>query len=120
VSPISKVTLDDGTIVFIEIHELAAPDIGGQSSGASLPPGATPTGAADVVVNTFQILKGTLKGVFTAIHSSFHEHAPDEWGAELNIGFKGGTTPIPVLVSGEANVTMKVHAKWTKPMTKAS
>jgi hypothetical protein len=72
----------------------------------------------DTVVDTFKMLKGTLIGVFNFVHDSLKDNAPDEWGVELSIGFKGTTNPIPVIVSGEANAAIKVNAKWVKPKPK--
>jgi hypothetical protein len=117
-SAIREIKLDDDTVIFVEAEEVVLPDLSVLSSSSDLPPGATPTGAVDMAVDTLQKLKDTLSGVFSMIHGSLKDSAPDEWGAELNIGFKGTTNLIPVIVSSEANVAIKVHAKWVKPKPK--
>jgi hypothetical protein len=112
---IKEIRLDDGKVIFVEVEEVALPRIPVASGSDDLPPGATPTGAIDLITDSIHLLKDTLRGVFDVVHASLKDHAPDEWGAELNISFKGTTSPIPVIVSGESGAAIKVHAKWVKP-----
>ena len=65
-------------------------------------------------MDTLQMLRGTLRSVFSVVRASLEDNPPDEWGVELNIGFKGTTTPIPVIVSGESSVAV-FTPKWAKP-----
>lgn len=113
-SEIKDITLGDGTVIFIEMEKANVPVPSSHEEDLGLPEGATPTGAAEKVVDTLKSLQGTLKGVFEAVHESVKGKSPSEWGVEINIGFKGTTSPIPVIVSGEASASIKVHAKWKK------
>jgi hypothetical protein len=110
---VGRITMDDGSQIFVEMEQLDQPAFV-SARNANLPPGAEPCGAVDYVVDTMRALKGTLGSIAGSVHSSFKESSPDEWGIELNIGFKGTTSPIPVIVKGEANCSIKVHAKWKK------
>ncbi len=113
-SEIREVALHDGTVIYIEMEQAYVPIAVASDEDLGLPEGATPTGAADKVIDTLKAMQITLKGVFEAVHDSVKERMPSEWGVELNIGFKGTTSPIPIIVSGEANASVKVHAKWKK------
>ena len=112
---IKDITLDDGSVIFVEMEEVnqeTLPQITRSERSEDLPPDAELTSSADKVVDTLESLKGTLRTVFSTIKDSIQENAPDEWGVELNIGFKGKVNPIPIIVGAESNVALKVHAKW--------
>lgn len=114
------VTLNDGTRILIEMEEVNVADL--LSSRATnvdlgLPPDADPVGALDKIGDTVASLQATLRGVVKIVHESLKDNSPAEWGVELAIGFKGKTNPIPVIVSSEANASLKVHAKWLKPQS---
>tara|TARA_B100000953_G_scaffold277113_1_gene251712 strand:+ start:2337 stop:2693 length:357 start_codon:yes stop_codon:yes gene_type:complete len=114
---IKDITLNDGSVIFIEMEEVnqeALPQVTRSEHPEDLPPGAELTSSADKVVDTLESLKGTLGTVFSTIRDSIKENAPDEWGVELNIGFKGKVNPIPIIVGAESNVALKIHAKWKK------
>ncbi len=48
------------------------------------------------------------------VQEGLREYQPDEWTLEINMGFKGKASPIPVILSGEAQGGIKVTAKWKK------
>jgi Trypsin-co-occurring domain 1 len=118
-----KITLDDGSSIVVEVEDvhsdqeekLLATLAKGKNVDLGLPESAEPVGAADKVLDTVKSLESTLRSVVKIIHESLKESSPNEWGVELSIGFKGTTTIIPVIVSGEANAAFKVNAKWVKP-----
>ena len=113
-SIIKDITLANGSIIYVEVEEtdLAQPNITGKPG--DLPPDYEQVTAAEDVLDTFKTLQGTLKTVFDTIQESLKDNPPDEWGAELNIAFKGKLNPIPVIVGTESSVAIKVHAKWVK------
>lgn len=117
-SVIKDVTLTDGTVILIEMEDADVPSSATADFGQ--PPGTELTSATDKLVDTMKSLQGTLRGVLQVVHEAIKEKAPSEWGVELNIGFKGKTSPIPVIVSGEASASVKVHAKWVKPNEQSS
>lgn len=112
-SVIKDITLEDGTVILVEMEEADVPQPK-QTEDLGLPEGAEPTDAADKLVDTMKSVQGTLRGIFQVVHDAVKEQSPSEWGVELNIGFKGKTSPIPVVLSGEASAALKVHAKWKK------
>ncbi|GAB6044327.1 CU044_2847 family protein [Endothiovibrio diazotrophicus] len=119
---IKEIALNDGAVIYIEMEEVAEnklPKVSIQQGAKDLPPGAELTSAADIVIDTMETLKGTLGSVFSTINDSVNENVPDEWGVELNIGFKGKVNPIPVIVGAESNVALKVCAKWKKKTPEA-
>lgn len=83
-------------------------------SPADLPPGAEPTGLFDDAIIGGRLLQETIANTAQSVYDSLQEMQPDEWSVELNIGFKGKATIIPILVSGEGNGSLKVTAKWKK------
>jgi hypothetical protein len=115
VGTIKGIALTDGTVVYIEMEEADVPDTTRAIGHGELPPGAEEVSAVDKAVDTMKKLQGTLQAFFETIRDSVGINPPEEWGAELNIGFKGTVNPIPVIVSGESSVAIKVHAKWVRP-----
>jgi len=111
---IKRIDLSSGGAIFIEIENVAVPLPEPAVGRSNLPTGAEPCGATEKVMDTLESLKGTLSSICDTVHDSMKANQPDEWGVELNIGFKGTVSPIPVIVSGESNVAIKVHAKWKK------
>ena len=110
-SIIKQVSLHDGTLILIEMEEADIPQTK-MTDNYGLPEEAEPAGVADKVIDTMQSLQETLGGIFQVIQNSIKDKSPSEWGVELNIGFKGKTNPMPVILSAEANASIKIHAKW--------
>jgi len=73
---------------------------------------AVPVSAAARMQDTMSLLKGTLGSTANMVYEGVKECSPKEWSLELNIGFKGKASPVPVILSGESNVAIKVTAKW--------
>lgn len=84
---------------------------GWQRSG---PQYSTPTGPVDNAIDALTSLQQNIKILAQSVSESFQENPPQEWSLELNIGFKGKTNPIPVILSGEASGALKVTAKWRR------
>ena len=59
-------------------------------------------------------MKESIGGVVDVVRGAFAARQPEEWTVELNIGFKGTASLVPVLVSGEAHAIIKVTAKWKR------
>ena len=113
---VKTIKLKDGTEIFVEMGSVDEDFVEANtpSRDLGLPEGATPTAVADKMLNAVEKLQSTLTGVISIVHQSLKDNAPSEWGVELNIGFKGKTNPIPIILSGEANASLKVHAKWKR------
>jgi hypothetical protein len=104
-------------IVYIEVVEGKVPTVIETLSGVQIPipEGAEPTGTKEFVFDTMGSLRSSIAAMASTAAAAFAESAPAEWSVEINIGFKGKSTPIPVILSGEANTSLKVIAKWKKP-----
>jgi hypothetical protein len=114
-SEIGEIKLAEGGSLFVETEDI---EISSASTmmviGRKRPDGAEEVTAKEMVKDTIQLLHDTLKPVAEAVHEAFLKAKPDEWGMELNIGFKGKVNPIPVIVSGETSVAIKIKASWKK------
>jgi hypothetical protein len=114
-SEIAEIKLAGGGVLFVETEDVAIPHVPAlAATGRKLPAGAEEVGAREMARDTLQLLHDTLKPVAEAVHEAFVKAQPDEWGMELNIGFKGKANPIPVIVSGEASVAIRIKATWKK------
>ncbi len=112
---IQSIELKEGCQLLVEVEEVELPKTGtGNESIPNLPLGAEEIGFSDKVQDITDLLRQNLSGIFETVAESVKEKQPDEWGVEVNIGFKGKANPVPVILSGEANAAIKVHAKWTK------
>ena len=113
---IQPIELKGGGQLLVEVEEAELPKAmtAGKEAIPNLPPGAEEIGFSDKFQDIAAMLRQNLTGIFETVAESVKEKQPDEWGVEVNIGFKGKTNPIPVILSGEANAAIKVHAKWVK------
>ena len=109
---IKGIKLDDETVIYVEMDEADLPKSVTSATADDLPEGAEPVRAKGRAKNAIEILKGMLVGTANALHEGIKKTKPDEWNLEMNIGFKGKVNPIPVILSGESNVAMKVTLKW--------
>ncbi|MCI5217834.1 MAG: hypothetical protein D3914_01240 [Candidatus Electrothrix sp. LOE2] len=117
---IQSIALKEGGQLLIEVEDIELPGtVTGNESIPNLPPGAEEIGFNDKVRDITDLLRQNLSGIFETVAESVKTKHPDEWGVEVNIGFKGKTNPVPVILSGEANAAIKVHAKWTKDKSEA-
>ena len=92
-------------------------NVRGNRDRSIFPKGAEPTSALDDLHSTADQLRATI-GLLTEevsdIFAKAGKLAPKEWTLELNIGFKGKVSPIPVILSSEMNGAIKITAKWVK------
>jgi hypothetical protein len=102
-----------GRSLYIEVDE-AEVSVARTGGPRDLPEGAEAVGMRDRVVDTLQALQDNITTLAVAVHDSLKDNPPEEWALELNIGFKGNLTPIPVILNGEAQGGIKVTAKWKK------
>ena len=114
-SQIKEIQTPDG-VIYVEMQEAELPEtLGLQPKMPGLPDGAEFTSAlTEKAIDTMRTLKNTLQSTIGSVHEGIKKHSPNEWTLELSIGFKGKTNPIPVIVSGETDVALKVTAKWVK------
>jgi len=78
------------------------------------PQNASDCGPVDDAIDALKALQQNIKTLAQTVHKSFEANQPEEWSLEINIGFKGKISPIPVILSGEASSAIKVTAKWKK------
>ena len=69
-------------------------------------------GFKEDILDTAAILRSTIGSLASDIEQALDKTGPAEWSIELNIGFKGKTTPIPVLVRAEGDAAIKITATW--------
>ena len=82
-----------------------------QSTG---PQNSSICGPVDDAIDALKALQQNIKTLSETVHKSFEANQPEEWTLEINIGFKGNVSPIPVILSGEASGAIKVTATWKK------
>jgi Trypsin-co-occurring domain 1 len=102
--------------VYVEVEEAVVP-VGEKTETPTqipVPEGAERTGAKEYVFDTLSSLRTSISALVNTTSEAFAETLPAEWSMEINIGFKGKSNPIPVILSGEANASLKVTAKWQK------
>lgn len=112
---ITNLSLGEYGTVFVEISPSNDWNIEQQNGEIQdLPEGAEPTSTKQQVADAAEILKQNFRSISHLVADSMSSAQPEEWTLELNIGFKGKVTPIPVILSGESDVSLKVVAKWKK------
>lgn len=114
---VQPIVLKEGCQLLVEVEEVElSPDLTMGELAPYLPPGTEEIcfGKGERFQKIADLLRQNLTGVFETVAEAVKEKQPDEWGVEVSIGFKGKSNPIPVILSGEANAAIKVHAKWTK------
>lgn len=115
-SEVQRITLANGRAIYVEMEVAEIPNSPNRATTrpADLPDGAQPAGFVEDVADAIQALKDNISSLAETVYESLQHSQPDEWSLELNIGFKGKTSPIPVILSGEASGAIKVTAKWKK------
>jgi len=113
---VSAIATGDGRRIYVEVDEADIADALAAGSGppADLPEGAEPTGARERVIDAIAALRENIRTMAETVHESLAEHPPAEWSLELSIGFKGKASPVPVILSGETQGSIKVIAKWKR------
>lgn len=120
-SEIKAIKISDDQYIYVEmdsdVDELNLPRSKSPTGETWQPTGpehASPTGPVEDAIDALKCLEQNIKTLAETVRASFQAHQPEEWSLELNIGFKGKTSPIPVILSGEASGGIKVTAKWKK------
>ena len=108
---IKKIILPTGGYFYVEVPEQAHLSQGPTQS--DLPRGAEATGFSDVVVETVEAVQGKIANAVQFIVNEFAENQPEILEVELAIAFKGKAA-IPVILTGESNMGLKIKAIWKK------
>ncbi len=98
-SKIKEIFLSDDSCIYVEMEEADIPE-SAVKMPKDLPEGAELTSAAEKVRDAMTLLNTTISHTASNIYEGIKKSRPDEWTMELNIGFKGKTHPIPVILSG--------------------
>jgi hypothetical protein len=115
-SEIKSIKLANGRTIFVEMEKADVPKItkSHDADRYGLPEDAEAVGFKEDVADAIEALQDNIRELAESVHASLQSRQPDEWTLEMNIGFKGTTRPIPVILSGEASGGIKVTAKWKK------
>lgn len=110
--------LGDG-VLYVEMEEvdieaLSHSGTRNTSEFEDIPEDARPVGFKEVFQNGIVTLRSSINLLAEDVADSLEKAAPHEWSLEFSIGFKGKVNPVPVLVSGESNASLKVTAKWKR------
>ncbi|MDD1517934.1 MULTISPECIES: CU044_2847 family protein [Bradyrhizobium] len=115
---IVPLSASNGAQFYVEVEDSEADNWVARSEPRSplsdQPEGSELTSAAGDAFEAMSSLQEGLRDVIAKIHSALTDSAPSSWKLELNVGFKGKTSPIPVLLSGEANATLKLQLEWKR------
>jgi len=63
-------------------------------------------------VDTLSMLRGAVTGIGAALRSALLETKPSEMSVALSFALKGEANPIPVLVNGSGEGSIRVEIKW--------
>src|SRR4051794_10626019 len=77
-----------------------------------LPPGAEPTSAVSTALEAMTSLQTGLRDIVKNIKDAIEDSGPTAWKVEISIGFKGKTSPIPVILSSEADAALRLSIEW--------
>ena len=115
-SEVKSITLANGRMIYVEMESAEIPNTPKSSKPgpSDRPEGAEAIGFKDDVIDAMEALKDNIQVLAETVYDSLQARQPEEWSLEVNIGFKGKTSPIPVILSGEASGSIKVTAKWKK------
>ena len=108
---IKKICLPNGGYFYVEVLE--GDSLPQSPVQSDLPSGAEPTGFGDAIIETVDAIQGRIADAMQFIVDEFAENQPDTLEVELAIGFKGKAA-IPVILTGEANTSLKIKAIWHK------
>lgn len=114
---IRELDLGNGKRVFVEVDvEKDIEFSRRESTGNDLPTGAEPTGLREDALESMKMLKENISNLSESVYDSLQHLTPSEWSVEMTMGFKGKTTPIPFIASGEINGGIKVKVTWKKDL----
>ena len=116
---VKAIRIGDDQFIYVEVDNTLDESKLPKSTAVSsyqprLPEGAKPVGVVDDAIDALKSMQQQITTLAKTVNDSFSAHQPEEWSLELNFGFKGKSSPIPVLLSGEASGSVKVTAKWKK------
>ena len=117
-SEIGVIELEGGKKLFVEMEPLneeqsqALPT--NRRRPSDLPAGAEPTGVLEDMGDALAQMRDNIEILANRVQEALAESKPSEWSVEINIGFKGKTSPIPFIVEGSADAALKVTATWKK------
>lgn len=113
---VQEIKISENESIWVEYEDvdIKAPLKKGEQDIDDMPEGAEPVGFAEDFADAVQLIKSNIASMASLVHESLKDNQPEEWGVELNIGFKGRANIIPVILSGETTGGIKVTAKWTK------
>ena len=117
---IRPMKVGDG-VVYVEIEETDISLAGNDGSDRPAPSSyeddiedSHVVGVTDDMYEAVASLKDSINALTSDVAGALEKAAPAEWSLEFSIGFKGKASPIPVLVSGEGNASLKVTATWRR------
>ncbi len=115
-SEIKPIKLANG-LLYVETEDVDLPPLPEEKKPTGTefedtPEDAELVGFKEDIQETAVMLRSMISALATDVAQSLRKAAPAEWTLEFNIGFKGKTTPIPILLSSEANAAIKLTAKW--------
>ena len=116
---IDVIKLDNGQSMLVEVLDVELPKeiknkMSFESTFSDLPEGAEPIGVMDDMKIGMELLKDDLKNIVATVKDAFIENQPNEFSVEMNFGFVGKGSVIPLLVSTEAKGGIKIKATWKK------
>lgn len=104
--------------IYVEMEELDSIDADWRRVGGGRaldqPEGSELTSAVGDALDAMASLKTGLKDIAEMVKDAISASAPAAWKLEVNIGFKGKTSPIPIVLSGEANAALKLQIEWKR------
>lgn len=110
---VKPIRISNESTIFIEINDESLPMSTDDVANEYLPQGAELVTAGKKIKDTMTMLKDTINSTAISIHDALDSSKSSEYAVEINIGFKGKSTPIPVILSGESNASIKVTIKWS-------
>ena len=113
---VQEIKISDTESIWVEVEEEEIKALPKKKSISThdLPDGAETIGITEDIVDAIALMKNNISSMAKTVYESLKDNQPEEWGIEMNIGFKGKANIIPVILSGETNGGIKVTAKWKK------
>ena len=114
-SRVQEIQLADGRRFFVEVDDTTEVEVSVPATSHSrLPVEAEGTSAKAKAGEAIELLQTHIGAVVDSVTESLKANMPDELTVEMSVGFKGKTSPVPVVLSGEVNGGIKITAKWKR------
>lgn len=114
---LAPLTLDDGTIIYIETTEDLNPPLVVPSAPSPEGPTRTAKGASETVVRSFQAMQGTIRaytaytlGAFRQMAGANVDKVTLEFGVQV-----AGEAGIPYVTKGTADASLKITVECSFP-----